>query len=86
MKTAKEAIASFLNYDYSELSEYNYKAGHFTKAVYSLESGYYSASRTGNDLPKPTRKNGMVFKWIEIPCRFCNAYGWKIYKAEEAEL
>lgn len=78
MKTNKEALATHLNMDTSDLTDYNYQPGRYTKSVYALSDGYYCASKNGI-LPKAVRKDGITFKWIEIKDNFVNKYGYKIY-------
>lgn len=79
MKTAKEALACHLGMDISDLTDYNYQPGRYTKTIYGLSHGYYVAVRSINDLPKPTRKNVTEFKWVEKVDNFVNKYGWLIF-------
>lgn len=81
MKTAKEALATHLGMDYSDLSHYNYQPGRFTRAIYAVDDGYYVAVRHQSQLPKQTRKFGGDLKWKEVVDSHVNSKGWKIFKA-----
>jgi len=80
MKTAREALATHLNMDMSELSEYAYQSGRFTKTVYNLEIGYYCATKDPKKLPQPISKQTDKFEWVEVKDAFLNSYGWLIFK------
>lgn len=81
MKTSKQALASHLNMDVSDLSDYNYQYGKFTKSVYNFDFGMYCSSKNNTTLPQPTGKNQDRLIWEMIPDSFCNNYGWLIFKA-----
>jgi hypothetical protein len=81
MKTGKEALATHLGLDYSELSHYSYQPGQFTRTVYAIDDGYYVAVKDKSQLPKPTRASGRKFQWREVEDKYLNSKGWRIYKA-----
>ncbi len=82
IKSAKSALATHLGWDISDLKDYEYQSGRFTKTVFSLRDSYYCATKDVNKLPEPTRKNHVGFQWIEIEDRFVNSYGWKIFNSK----
>lgn len=81
MKSSKEALATHLGMDMSDLSDYNYQPGRFTRAVYAVDDNYYCAVKTFNDLPKPTRKSVEPLHWREEPDPYVNKYGYHVFKA-----
>jgi len=78
------ALATHLEYDNKELAEYKYQPGRFTRTVYALNDAYYCATADKKKLPKNTRGDAN-FKWVEVPDRFVNDFGYFIFKATETE-
>jgi hypothetical protein len=78
MKTKKEAIATFLGMDTTELKDYTYQEGRTNSPVYSVSNKYYCATKNS----KPSKHRDIIFDWVEIPNDFINRQGFKIWKSE----
>lgn len=83
MKSAKEALATNLGMDYSDLSHYNYKAGHYTRSVYFVGESLYCCIKKGQSLPKASRRGMTQPEWKEIPDSYCNKFGFHIYETKK---
>lgn len=81
IKSAKSALANHFGWELSEVKDYEYHAGSYTKPVYALSNSYYCASKDEKRLPKPFSENDGKFDWIEVKDDFINQFGWKIFKA-----
>lgn len=80
MKTNKEALASHLGMNISDLTDYNYQPERFTKTVYGLSDAYWCASKN-SILPLPISKNTDKFNWVEV-VSYVNRYGYRVYKSD----
>ena len=78
--TSREAIATHLGMDLAELKEHHYQPGRWTRAVYSMEDGYYCAVEHNWQLPEPTRWQDGGLAWEEVPDAHINEMGWRIFK------
>lgn len=79
-KTAKQALAKFLNMDQREMMEYEYHHGQFPHTVIALEGAYYYAARHRNNPPDPD-----TYHWIEQFEKEVNGDGWRVFMAGAKE-
>lgn len=81
MKTAKEALATHLGMSFSDLADYNYQYGHWSKSIYAIGDETYCCVKEGAAPAKPNRKNVSPKNWQEVKDEYVNKFGWKIFKA-----
>lgn len=81
IKSAKSALATYFGWELSEVKEYEYHPGQYTKPVYGLSDAYFCATKNKKKLPVPLDDNDYGFEWEEVKDDFVNSYGWYIFKA-----
>lgn len=81
MKSSKAALATHLGIDMSEMKDYSYQPGRFTRSVYYVENAYWCSVKETRHLPKATRLMGMELEWKEVPDKHVNGFGWKVFTA-----
>lgn len=85
IKSAKNALASHFGWDISEMKDYEYQHGRFTKPVFAVGDEYWCASTDDKKLPKSADGLGVEFKWEEVKDGMVNESGWKIFKSVSVE-
>ena len=73
MKTARQALATFLGFDSSEMPDYRYQSTRTKTAVYTVDSDYYTAIKTGTCIWKSDR-----YEWVKV----ATLGTWDIYESK----
>lgn len=81
LKSARAALATHFGMDMSDLKDYTYQPGRFTRAVYYVDNAFWCAVKANRHLPKRTRLMEDDLDWKEIPDKLANENGWKIFTA-----
>ncbi len=85
IKTAREAMAQHLGWEYSELKEYRYHAGRTSCPVYTTGNLYYCATK-GNKKPARYISRGIdqttQWTWEEVKEPYINGFGFKIWQSK----
>lgn len=74
--TPGQALAEHLGIDYSELKDYRYHAGKSSTPIYAIDDCYYCAGK------KAAIHMDIEFDWIEVPDKYINSFGIKIFKTQ----
>jgi len=79
IKSRRDALAAHLSLDLADVNYYRYHTGHTSIPVYAFTEAYYCVTR-GSEKPAKHR-DGIEWKWVEVPDNYINQDGYKIWKA-----
>jgi hypothetical protein len=61
MTTARNALANFLGFDWSEMPDYRYQSTRTKTPVYTVDGDYYTAVKAGTGIWKSDR-----YEWAKV--------------------
>jgi hypothetical protein len=77
--TAKEAIATHIGWDYSEMSDYQYQPCTWNRKIYNVDEYYFTASKSIKEpvVKSPTQgyRWGLVWHLVDT------IDGWNIFRS-----
>lgn len=79
IKTSKQALATYLGWDISEVEAYRYHFGRTTIPVYAIGENYYCAARIGKAPAKYRFDNSFEFTFTPIDNDYIKSLGWIVY-------
>jgi len=80
IKSKRQAIATHLGLDASDIEHYRYHYGLTSQPVYAFSDCYYCATK-GNQKPATHINGSIVWKWEAVTDGYLQKSGYKIWKS-----
>ena len=74
MKTSKEALATHLGMDYSDLNDCRYQYGRTPYPIYNIGETYYCCFKGSKKL-----WNSDTIIWVEVKDEYIDSFGFRIF-------